>query len=91
MTDFKINSIIQNEKGKTVVFSIYQGAITTEDEWDDKTKSLQPVTRYRRTEKLLTQMINLGVDSDIRSELKNKLAERAALLKTEVIPQQKNV
>lgn len=46
--DFKYHRITEGNKNMTVDYSIYEGAITTEDE-PDINRDMQPVTRYRRS------------------------------------------
>lgn len=52
--DFKFTSYIEhNNGGVTAKVRVYDGGVTTEDEYvtqaDGVTRVLQPVTRYRRT------------------------------------------
>lgn len=49
LTDYKIISTLEDKGLLTVKIRIYEGVITTEDEYDITKKSLVPVTRYRRT------------------------------------------
>ena len=54
--DYKIVDIQDNGSGKlTVTVRYYTGAVTTEDEFNKETDSMEPVTRYRRT-KLLEEV-----------------------------------
>lgn len=49
LTDYKIISTLEDRGLLTVKIRVYEGDITTEDEYDITKKSFVPVTRYRRT------------------------------------------
>ena len=60
-TDYKTPRIKQRENGSwAVLFRIYEGEITTEDELDND-GNLQPVTRYRRTALLHVKELSFPV------------------------------
>jgi hypothetical protein len=59
LADFKISSIHNFDDGTQVIkFRFYEGAITTEDEEDLRTRVVESVTRYRRSQVLNTLVIN---------------------------------
>lgn len=48
--DYKI--VEEREENGEIVYQrvrFYEGAVTTEDEWNGETQQMEPVTRYRRT------------------------------------------
>lgn len=48
--DYKISEYTELKDGTVrVVVRFYEGAVTTEDEYNSLTQALEPVTRYRRT------------------------------------------
>ena len=52
MVDYKFTSIIENDNETKVKVRFYNGAITTENEFDVTTGTVIPITRYRRTSKI---------------------------------------
>ena len=60
--DYKISKTIEHANGDVAVFlRYYDGAVTTEDEFDDETGGQKPVTRYRRTAILSEEEITLTI------------------------------
>ena len=49
LTDYKV---VEEREEDGVIYQrvrFYEGDVTTEDEWNPETRSMEPVTRYRRT------------------------------------------
>ena len=48
--DYKISEYTELKDGTVrVIVRFYEGAVTTEDEYNSMTQTMEPVTRYRRT------------------------------------------
>ena len=89
MIDYKINSIIEKEGNVTVSYTIYKGAITTENEMT--VTGLVPVARYRRN--IILQQGTRTFDNTTVSALRQKinviLSQKAIQISETVISEQK--
>lgn len=75
LIDYKFHRTKQVSNNKTeVVMAIYDGAITTEDEYD-LSGNLQPVTRYRRNSKLeeITRIVSGKIPAQAAVRRCNKI------------------
>lgn len=88
MMDYKIDYAIEDENETHVHYTVYEGAVTTEDERDPLTDEVGPVTRYRRSAILLEAAATYPIGTDIEQELNVVLAQLAAQRQDEAIEQQ---
>lgn len=90
MIDYKIHKIIEKDGKKIVVYRIYEGEVTTENESLPQSMKPTPVKRYRRTKLLGEKHREYTTDLDTREQLNKELDTEAKRLSKEVIDEQKH-
>jgi hypothetical protein len=93
MIDYKINKLAIGETGVDISITVYEGDITTEDEMNIDTNTLEAVTRYRRTSVLTTREFNLPIDKMTRiieKYINKKVLEQASAAGKTVISEQQS-
>ena len=73
MVDYKFKFITEKDDKTLVSVVIYEGNITTADEYDFKSDSLIPITKYRRLNLLEAREFNFSLDKSI-IDIKNEIA-----------------
>jgi hypothetical protein len=90
MIDYKIHKTVDNGTDVSVTYRIYDGAVTTENEYDLLTDKEVPVERYRRTAMLGEKTVVYSKSDDIRQKLNLVLDAEATKRGDVVIDEQKN-
>lgn len=73
MTDYKISSVVDDGVQKVMKVRFYEGEVTTLPERDAETRSMVPVTRYRRSKMIVEKMFVMPVGMSHIPILKNEL------------------
>ena len=90
MIDYKFHEMVDNGADISVTYRIYEGAITTENEFDILKGKDVPIKRYRRTAMLGEKTAVYLKSDDIRQKLNLVLDAEATKRGDVVIDEQKN-
>ena len=87
MYDFKISHFITGNGRTKATVCVYQGSVTTEDEYTSK--GMQPITRYRRSNKVRSFQLDLSGEYPFQNLLNTAKLLLSLQEQQNLVPQQK--